>query len=619
MAKLTKADRLKKYRDCIEQSLKWRKQEGYDDLWKRMVDLYRGKQYDKGADHDQAIVNLCFSTINVIHPTVSLQDPKFLVSPTKQEMIEAALMAEGGVNYWWRHYRFLPEWRQSVKDMLIIGHGWVKTGWLLQEQAEKKSADEIADEVGELLMQKDEAILDEGISEDELPSDDDVYGTVETTKMVTLEDRPFVERVSPFDMIIDPDATNEREMKWVAQRITMSWDEFKADKRFAAEGKRNAQATSQRQQDDVRPEQKASGDTNKYVCVYEYYDLRRRTMCVFADTGDGFLVEPQATPLPYVNPFTLVPNYEVPEYFYPIGDLESIEGLQQELNETRTQMFNYRKKYARAYLFRESAFSADGLKVLQSEDDNRMIPVTTDEDLRSIMQPVPQTQTPPEFFNQSDLIESDINQVSGVSEYQRGSLPDIRRTATEASIIQDTAQSRAADKLAQLEWRLAEVGYKLLALCQTYMEGEQVVRINGQNGQEEWVAFSPEDIQGEFDFIVEMGSTKPSNETARAQRAMQMMDALAPFAVPGGPMDIPELVKNILYSFGVREPERFLNPDWVDPMSPEGQMQQMGGMPPEGEMPMEPGMEQMPPEAMPPEGEIPPELLEALAAQGMPV
>ena len=40
-------------------------------------------------------------------------------------------------------------------------------------------------------------------------------------------------------------------------------------------------------------------------------------------------------------------NYDVPDYFYPMGDLESIESLQLELDKTRSQMMNARKRYAR--------------------------------------------------------------------------------------------------------------------------------------------------------------------------------------------------------------------------------------------------------------------------------
>ena len=53
--------------------------------------------------------------------------------------------------------------------------------------------------------------------------------------------------------------------------------------------------------------------------------------------------------------------------------------------------------------------------------------------LAEVVVPMPQTPLAPEMYNTSEIIEQDINTVSGVSEYARGQMPEIRRTATEAS------------------------------------------------------------------------------------------------------------------------------------------------------------------------------------------
>ena len=45
MARITNTELLKKYREKIEQSRRWRVEERYDDLWSRLIDLYRGKHH----------------------------------------------------------------------------------------------------------------------------------------------------------------------------------------------------------------------------------------------------------------------------------------------------------------------------------------------------------------------------------------------------------------------------------------------------------------------------------------------------------------------------------------------------------------------------------------------
>ena len=286
----------------------------------------------------------------------------------------------------------------------------------------------------------------------------------------------------------------------------------------------------------------------------------------------------------------MIRNYDIPDYFYPMGDLEAIEPLQRELNATRTQMMNHRKRYSRKYLFKESAFDADGRSALESDYDNVLVPVASDENLQNVVAPFPAVLTPPEFYRQSDIIEGDIQTVSGVSEYQRGGVPEIRRTATEAAIVQDAANARAADKLATIEGAIAEVAYRLVALAEQFMTGEQVARIVGKDGEPLWVTFDSDYIAGEFDFEVEAGSTAPVNESFRRQMALQMVDAMSPFA-GAGLINMPALAAHVLqFGFGIKNPDQFIQQ--APPPPP-----QMGGMPPEGAMP--------PQEMMPPQGGAP--------------
>jgi hypothetical protein len=312
---------------------------------------------------------------------------------------------------------------------------------------------------------------------------------------------------------------------------------------------------------------------------------------VFCNGGDKFLVNPIDIPFAFGHPFVMLRNYEIPEYFYTMGELEAIEPLQQELNQTRTQMMNHRKRFSRKWLYKESAFDADGRSALESDEDNVMVPVISDESILSVVGPMPAVISPPEFYNQSSLISSDIDRVSGVSEYQRGSLPEIRRTATEAGIIQDAANARSADKLAIIELGIAATARRLVALAQQFMTGEQAVRLVGLDAQQVWLNFDRDYLQGEFDFEVEGGSTQPVNESFRRQMAMQVVDAMAPF-VGTGIIDMPKLANYVLqYGFGIKNAASFVlpppppgmgmeqaqEPQDMQQGAPQGPPQDMGG------------------------------------------
>lgn len=584
----TQKDQLNRYRTRLSVAKKWRKDEKYDDTWRRLIDMYRLRPFDDqnrlGMADDRIAVNVGFATINVIAPSVAINHPKITVRARQPDFDDQAVIAEAVVNYWWRHYNFQEELRLAVKDELVIGHGWLKVGWrygekevLLEDGEKYAQVRQQIDEANQYAEQNPEQAGD-------LPTDADIEAAAPSTKMVPTVDCPTVERVSPFDVFVDPEAISIRDAKWIAQKLVRSLTEIKEDKNYSSAVANKLKAdgsTNPRWRDD-----KSGSSSSKYndevarVTLWEFYDLQENTYCVFADTQEsaGFLVKPQPCPLPYGHPFVMLANYQVPDAFYPIGDLEAIETLQQELNKTRSEMMNHRKKYARKYLIRASGFGEDGRAALQSERDNQIVPVI-DEDrpFNDLIAPLPITPIDPQLYQWSDRIEGDIDRVTGVSEYARGQLPEIRRTATEASIIQDAANARAADKLAIVEKAIAECGRRLVQLAQKFVTGEQVVRVVGSMGQQIWVPFRREDVEGEFDFEVEAGSTQPINDSFRRQQALQLLNTMAPL-VANGVVNGQELVRYTLqFGFGIKNPERFLLQQPAMPGAP--------GMPPGGPVP----------------------------------
>lgn len=594
MAKTSQADLLARYASRIATSKKWRKDEGMDETWRRLNDLYRGKHYDDFAEEDRMIVNIGFSTINVIAPSVAINYPKVVVSATLPEQAPNAVIAEAVVNYWMRHYNIKPEFRRSVKDALIFGHGWVKIGYrFIEEQA--VTAAQNTD--GEDIDISDEAMESDSIS----------------SNSVIVEDRPFAERVSPFDMFVDPDAISMQDVRWIAQRIKRPISEIKSDKRYNKTARDAVEPMSYSKWSDHSANKKINDKAMGYAEVWEFYDLHRNTISVFADGAEQFLIKPTKMPYATGHPFVMLRDYEVPDTFYPIGELEAIEPLQRELNETRSQMLNHRKRFSRKYLFKESAFDNTGRSALESDYDNVMVPVIGDEPLGGVVAPFPAIINPPEFYQQSDLITADIDRISGVTEFMRGGGMAIRRSATEVGAIQDASNSRTADKLTMVEVALAEVAKRLIGLAQQFMSGEQIARITGKDGSASWVQFDRDYIAGEFDFEVFAGSTQPVNESFRRQSALQLMDAMAPLA-GAGVVDMRKLAAHVLQNgFGIRNPDEFMSPE-QPPMPPQGAPQ---GPPEQAQAPAPPEQQPAPP-AAPPDmggGQIPPEMMAMMAQQ----
>lgn len=617
MARVALSVQLARDAGHLRRSQAWRSEEDYDALWRRMVDLYRGKHYRKKSTEDRMVVNQAFATKNVIAPSVAVNNPKFAVNARKPEHMDQAVVTEEVLNYLWRVNKYQEEFRLAVDDFLVCGHGWLKVGWRTSKP--KK------------IVQIDDAVIDsEGDDSEGVDDRVDVPGNVESeVRSFATDDRPWVERISPFDIFVDRDARHPKEMKWIAQRTRRPVSDVKVDSRYDAAQRKKVGAGNVGMRDDdnsrLESDQSADKTDTSYVDVWEYYDIRRGTVATFVlGNEDGYLIKPAEMPYSFGQPFRMMRNYEVMDTFYPMGELEAIEELQYELNATRTQMMNHRKRYQRKVLYDKEAFEEDGIEALQNDMDNVLVPVDTmsaQVDISKVVAPMPQMGTPPDFYNQTEMISNDIDRVSGVSDYMRGAQAEIRRTATEAAMIQDAMNARAADKLARIENTLGELGSLVVQLMQQFMTEEHVIRVVGNSSNPTWLKFDADYIQGEFDYEIEGGSTQPRNESGRRQQAMQMIEALAPF-VGQGIVDPVALARHVLqFGFGIKSPEHFFGqPQGAPPEQggPQGGPPQGGPQgPPQGGPPQQ----QMPPQGGPPPGGgmpqgIPPELMAQLSQQG---
>jgi hypothetical protein len=180
---MTQGELLRFYQNELKRSKNWRASSttNYDDEWKRYVQLYQGRYIKGDPSTDQLVVNLVFSTVNVMLPAVAINYPRFVVNARNPESAATAIITEEVLNWLWRAYDYQRDFRLAVVDWIVAGHGWVKCGYKYTKPPEAKPADStegnnIATEGG-----------DEGIDD----RDADKEGNVESEMLQWNEDRPF--------------------------------------------------------------------------------------------------------------------------------------------------------------------------------------------------------------------------------------------------------------------------------------------------------------------------------------------------------------------------------------------------------------------------------------------
>ena len=572
--------------------------ESRESVWRISERQYVGQQWSVEASEDPTadltVVNISFATVQTIQPYITGQEPRFYVEPFSKDATQLnASLQEALLNRIWMHREVGAQQalRDATADYVIYGDGWIKVSWAIEEKA---------------------------------------TGLGQTSEVATI----FVDRVSPWDVWIDPYASSVTDARWVAQRLWKTRHEVEGDDRYQIPA--DFEFSSRDWEDQEEGQQRtdrAVVEDDEWVVLVEFYDQEREVLYTFPDRAGvddrpWQVVEGMSTPL------VPIAGYLIPGSPYHMGDLEQIAELQQELNKTRSQLMTHRRRNIAKIFMKEEGISDDAQDALMSPIVGEIVPVATDRSLSDLVMPVQLAPIASENYAVTDQIMNDIREITGITEYQRGIAPDITRTATEASIMEGAANVKIKSKLSSIETATRQAGELILAIAAevfpktdvdeiaVWIGGEQARKLNDmQTGDQMADALDQNDMMragelssqlgnmsealitprddmfiGEYEVSVAQGSTEYRNPQAREQRYKDMFFSLLGVAEPlqqvGVQVDYNELLRLWLESTDVPDVDAVMGKSSVS------QQMQPPGMPPEAMGP--PGMGMGPGQGMGP-------------------
>jgi hypothetical protein len=547
-------------------------------IWKRSEQQWRGNHWGEAdsldPDRDLVTVNVSFSTINTILPFVTGSDPSFVVEPYGGAATpQNARLLQALLNRTWRSNRVAgnQHLRRATWDYLVSGDGYLKVSYTIDAVYRAGSAEEKVD-------------------------------------IANL----WVDRINPRDLWIDPDSDGMHNARWVVHRVYRSVEELKADDRY--HNTKALQASDERLVEDTgrdRPNPVVTGmDRDKIVATYEFFDIAARQLVIFVDQSE--------VPLQIIDeidpPIIQLGNYTIPNSPYHMGELEQLWGLQVELNKTRTQMVEHRRRNAQKWIVRKGVLDQAGRDALGSEDVNAAIEVATDRPLNDLLAPLQVPNLSADAYAVDQVIKGDVYEISGINEYLRGAAPNIRRSATEASIIEGSTNVKTAAKLRQVEQAARLVGQMMLdtatAVYPLTDEDEMALILTGRDAQAVTAATDPsadlakvigarltpnaEMFDGTYEVFVEQGSTELRNPEVREQKYLGMVQTLLS-AQPvllqlGVQINMRKALELWFEAMGIDDIDALLTAPPQQGMALGGMSMPPGGMPPEaaGSMGMAP-------------------------------
>lgn len=553
-AKLNEA-KAKEIVEKFTHSLTWR--HPFKEKWDRFYSMYRSELTQTAYPWQSNVwVPYSFSTIETLAPRMIANRPQIDIMPREAADEEYAELQASLIDFQWEAMGADDLLQDIVKGALIYGTSIIKVFWKKEEAkvTKKEMVDEDFPELGTVDVEKDELLFD----------------------------GPQIELVDLMDFFWDPRATDMDNARWVAHRMYRTYEHLEElQKQGVYKNVKLLEDTAAVLEDD---EKSARRGTLGIAMPSELEDMERgKNLVEIIEYWEDDRVVTVANrevvirdePNPYRHgkkPFVRLVDQSIQHEFLGMGELEPIETLQYELNDRRNQrmdnvtlVLNRMWKVKNGANVDEDELVSDAGGVVHTDDMNGIEPLQMPDVTAS-------------SYQEETLIKADIQQTTGVSDFTRGVGSDAlaNDTATGISLIQEAGNSRFRLKIRNLESAIEKIGRMMVSLNEQFVEEEKVIRILGDEGFE-WKTIRPEDLKGNFDVVVQSGSTLPSNEAVERKQTMEMFQLFA-----GDPeVNQVELKRRVLETFGVKNIDKLLVP--ADQGIPQGnqllEQQPLGGNP----------------------------------------
>jgi hypothetical protein len=500
----------RKWLERIERSRKVRKQ--FLDDAERFLRMYQGDYSErpgKKRTTDKMSVNIVYSHVEIITPSVFSGFPAVRVRPkpkagesTEQAQIRAKNM-ELVLTYWAKELAIDEELRDVFFDT-FFSLASVELGWETE-----------IEEISETTETED------GVGEESLGS------------VVTIKDRPFVERRDFRMVFLDPDAKRRKDCRWIALEEVLPFNDFLASSKFTDKAKAAVKAQTYPKNDDDknwmgRPEDQSE---REWVQIYTIWDKDTRKKFVVTKDYPGYLnsegaegedwpyeIEYKSDPFP-ISIHDAKRDRNSP---YSWSEFKAYEPQILELNRIRQSIQIHVKRALPKIIYTSQAGDKAAINKLMNArtDEATMLDNISEGAIGTLKN----AEIPKDLYNFNTMAKDDLLNVSGLFEYQNSS--GIADTATEASMIEGRSEVRKTMRSKLWEQFVVEIFAKLAQLCQQNMDEAIAVEIAGQQGVD-WLHVTKDQIQGEFFFDVEPGIMEYKNESLRKQQLLKFAELTA--------------------------------------------------------------------------------------------
>jgi hypothetical protein len=547
-------DRAKEIRDTEQQT------------WDKNLLSYQGKLKPKdniwAEDDPWVSVELVHSTIRSAIPNLLYSNPKFTLTPKRPE-----IDPDTGEDISWDRARSAELWLQHIwaeceanthtRSAIIsafLDLGIAKFGFAPTYADDDKRGVIQYDESGSIVIesQTDEGYIIPRLERGEFLLDEDgeyIFdedtGIAVTHPGCIMREDFFIEWVSARNVLFDPEGGNVlKNHRWIIEEWNRPLSEIRNDPRIApsirSEIKSNARIdeygqlkTGLGEVESIERTGRPEDADDLRVTGFDVYDFVERRYYSIADCDGNedmnnfFLVDRQIPPGLEHGPLRLLKFNEEPGQVYQKTDAEGMAKLELEYNITRSQLATHRNQSRARYLevANQGFAGEDGGEVERSKFQSGASGVICRVKNPDGIVPARKDQVGNDFFAAIPNIKDDFREVAG----QPGGADTVADadTATQASLLTAQADIRNNDRRDNLVSKfITELARGLLQVASANVTQVQFVKVRKSENDPlpfEFKQINPEDIAGEYDVEVAVGSTQPKNSARQVQLLERMV------------------------------------------------------------------------------------------------
>ena len=506
----------------------------YEEKWREYREFYNGQQWrkDRPKYRVSQVINVCFATIETVHPLLTDDMVKMSAQPREPGQYEAAEKLTNAFDF---HHEKLNLGRKVsiiLKDALMYGSGVCKVFW----------------------------------DSDALPMIQvpDEYGGMTSEPMGEIG----VTRINPFYIYPDPTATTVEDCAFLIEGKPVSLDlvklnypekadDLKAEdlpieSRTGQYGKPTGETTDTTRDEGSKYPYGASPKDDDRVMVYEVW-MRNVGMLLDKDAtveeiaqadqefpngrliticGDIVLSDRQWPFEDGLYPYVKFDDYMQTDKFWGMGEIEQIMPQQKEINKRASQIIENAQLTANPPLVVDKNSGVD--TDLLTSRPGIIIEKNPGAEVGYLEPP----RLPEYVFTAQKESKLDLDMVSGVHDVSRGALSQSITSGVAIAELQEAAHTRIREKVRNRNESIVDVAQLMISRMQQYYEMPRQMRILGgkpedTQGQAEGMpppepfvfqTLERQELGGMFDVRIETGTELPQSQAGKFQEVIALFE-----------------------------------------------------------------------------------------------